>query len=82
MELVLGATGHPGVPERRLLAGVVRRIGYEAVNVTGCVLCTFENLEHAKTWTKDRSVVHDGLHVIEVVETARVAYRPKVRRAA
>ena len=59
-------------------------ISYEATNARGTILCTFGDLDHARNWVKDRSVVHDGLHVVERIITVelRPVYRPRLRLVA
>ncbi len=76
-----GGAGRPRVVGGAPGASMIQTIGYEATNAIGKVLCTFSQLDVARTWVKDRSVVHDGLHVVEVVTTVerRAAYRPRLR---
>lgn len=57
---------------------------YCAVNSRGCTVKTFSDLELARKWVADNAHLHDGLHVVEVIISARKrrVYTPRVRPAA
>jgi hypothetical protein len=55
------------------------RVDYEAVNARGVTLCTFQDLDMAKAWVRERYAEHEGLHVVETTITRKPVYRPRLQ---